>query len=138
MARMHRILLWTVLAVVVLGAVGIVIYQVRDHKNPEAPTEDKNLPPIRLVLNNGGGFEGAAGEFANWLADKNVEIIATGNTLRPVYNKTIIINRKGRREDLQRLIRMTGIQRWTEIKTESALADFEIIVGKDYEQYTKH
>jgi hypothetical protein len=97
---------------------------------------EHKLPAVKIILTNGCGFEGLAKEFSDFLADKNIDIVSMGNTLRPIYDKTIIVIRKGDDEDFKRLQRMTGIMRFTMAKNETALADFEIIIGKDYEQYT--
>jgi len=98
---------------------------------------EHKLPAVKIILTNGCGFEGLAKEFSDFLTDKNIDIVAMGNTMRPIYDKTIIVIRKGDDEDFQRLKRMTGISRFTMAKNETALADFEIIIGKDYEQFTK-
>ena len=111
-------------------------YKFKLHGNQSSGKEEHKLPAVKIILTNGCGFEGLAKEFSEFLADKNVDIVAVGNTIRPVYDKTIIVNRKGDNEDLKRLQRMTGITRFTEARNEAALADFEIIIGKDYEQYT--
>lgn len=135
MTRSYKILMWVVIAVVVLSIGGIVSYQiVQKSKNADNDPEHK-LPAIKIILTNGCGFEGVAGEFSDFLSNKNVDIVATGNTRKPIYDKTIIVVRKGDEQDLARLQRMTGIERNTTAKNEYAVADFEIIIGKDYEQY---
>ncbi|HPX10049.1 MAG TPA: hypothetical protein PLK65_02545, partial [Candidatus Cloacimonas sp.] len=65
----------------------------------------------------------------------NIEVVGLSETPKPIYDKTIIVIRKGDSEDLERLMKMTGIQRWTSAYNEYFSADFEIIVGRDYEQY---
>lgn len=135
MSRSYKILMWVVIALVVLSIAGIVSYQIRQrNKNVENDPERK-LPAIKIILTNGCGFEGVAGEFSDFLSEKNVDIVATGNTRKPIYDKTIIVVRKGDEQDLNRLIRMTGITRNTTATSEYAVAEFEIIIGKDYEQY---
>ena len=138
MSKLHKALMWVIIAVVVISIGGIVWYKYfsdasEKHKNDVPP-----LPAIKITLTNGCGYEGLAKEFSKFLEDKNVDIVTTGNSLRPIYDKTIIVVRKGDNEDLKRLQQITGISRYTMALSESAPADFEIIIGKDYEAYTKN
>jgi hypothetical protein len=68
-----------------------------------------------------------------FLSDKNIDIVATGNAEKFIYNKTIIVVKKMDRDDLLRLMKMTGITQWTLAETEYSIAPFTIIIGKDYE-----
>lgn len=96
--------------------------------------EDK-LPAIKVVVTNGCGYEQLASEFAAAMATKNIEVVSLGDTPKPIYDKSIIVVRKGDMQDLKRLQTMTGIQRWTSAVNEYYNADFEIIVGRDYEEF---
>ncbi|PKN72492.1 MAG: hypothetical protein CVU50_06435 [Candidatus Cloacimonetes bacterium HGW-Cloacimonetes-3] len=96
--------------------------------------EDK-LPAIKVVVSNGCGYEQLASEFAATLANKNIDVVSLGDTPKPIYDKSIIVVRKGDMQDLKRLQKMTGIQRWTSAVNEYYNADFEIIVGSDYEEF---
>lgn len=137
MSQTAKIILGVVIGVILIGAGGILWYKFSDVGKRGHEQEEDALPAIRIILTNGCGFENLAREFSMWLKDKNVDIVAMGNTPKPIYDKTIIVVRKGDMEDLKRLQRMTGIERYTMALNETALADFEIIIGKDYEQYTK-
>jgi len=90
-----------------------------------------------VVVSNGCGYEQLASEFAGALKEKNIEGISLADTPKPIYDKSVIVMRKGDMEDLKRLQKMTGIERWTSAYNEYYNADFEIIVGRDYEQYIK-
>ena len=125
--------------VLALLAVGIALFfyysKVSASKNPAPYGEDK-LPAIKIAVTNGCGYEQLASEFAEALKDKNIEVVSLGDTPKPIYDKCIIVIRKGDMQDLKRLQKMTGIQRWTSATNEYFNADFEIIVGRDYEDYT--
>ncbi len=86
---------------------------------------------------NGCGFEQLASEFAAAISQNNIEVVSLGDTPRPIYDKSIIVIRKGDMQDLKRLQKMTGITRWTSAQNEYHSADFDIIVGRDYESYIK-
>jgi hypothetical protein len=137
MSHSTRLVLFIILGILLFSTGGILWYRHKGMNGRKYEDTEHKLPAIKIILTNGCGFEGIAKEFADFLADKNVDVVSMGNSLRPVYNKTIIVNHKGDAEDLQRLQRMTGISRYTEVRNENALAEFEIIVGKDYELYTK-
>lgn len=137
MTRSSKVILSIVLIVLLISGAGVVWYKYKYLADKNENDPEQKLPAVKIILTNGCGFEGLAKEFSDFLADKNIDIVAMGNTLRPVYDKTIIVIRKGDTEDFKRLQRMTGITRFTMAKNETALADFEIIIGKDYEQYTK-
>lgn len=137
MTRSNKLLLIIILLILLISGGGVLWYKYKYLSNQNEKDQEHKLPAVKIILTNGCGFEGVAKEFSDFLADKNVDIVAMGNTLRPVYDKTIIVIRKGDQQDFERLQRMTGIQRYTMAKSESAFADFEIIIGKDYEEYTK-
>lgn len=137
MSRSSRIILGIVIVIILISTLGIFLYKFKVLDKTGDIDDEHKLPAIKIILTNGCGFEGLAKEFSEFLDEKNVDVIAIGNTRRPVYDKTIIVIRKGDNEDLRRLQRMTGITRFTMARTESALAEFEIIIGKDYEQYIK-
>ncbi len=137
MSRSSKLILIIVIVILFISAVGILLYKYKVLDKNGISDGEQKLPAVKIILTNGCGFEGLAKEFSEFLSEKNIDIIAIGNTRKPVYDKTIIVIRKGDNEDLRRLQRMTGISRFTMAKNETALADFEIIIGKDYEQYTK-
>jgi len=132
-----KIWLPVILAVIALVAILGYHFFFRDEAaGPETWGEDK-LPAIKVVITNGCGYEQLASEFADALKDENIEVVSLADTPKPIYDKSIIVVRTGDQQDLQRLIKMTGIERWTSAENEYYSADFEIIVGRDYEQYIK-
>jgi hypothetical protein len=131
--KRKRWLILVIAIVLFVGAtVGFFIYRYHSLKKKE--TYESTLPSIRICLKNGCGFEGAASEMTEYLSDKNIDIVATGNAEKFIYNKTIIVVKKMDPDDLRRLIKMTGIQQWTLAENEYSVAPFVIIIGKDYEE----
>jgi len=132
--------IWLPIILVLIVIIAVVLFFTSRKKNPVnkiAYTEEQ-LPAIKVVVTNGCGYEHLAADFALALKDKNIEVVSLGETSKPIYDKTIIVVRKGDNEDLERLKKMTGIQRWTSAYNEYFNADFEIIVGRDYEQFITH
>jgi|WetSurMetagenome_2_1015567.scaffolds.fasta_scaffold388145_3 hypothetical protein len=126
---------WLIPALIIVlfiaGTIGFFVY--RHHVIKKKQTFEATLPAIRISLKNGCGFEGAATEMTEFLADKNIDIVATGNAEKFIYNKSIIVVKKMDRDDLLRLMKMTGITQWTLAESEYPLAPFVIVIGKDYE-----
>lgn len=98
---------------------------------------DDGMPAIKVVITNGCGYDKLASEFAEAINNKNIEVVDLADTPKPIYDKTIIVVRKGDMQDLARLQTMLGIQRYTVARKDDYKADFEIIVGRDYEDFTK-
>ncbi len=120
---------------VLLIIVAAVFYFGKSSGSAAAEYGEDKLPAIKVVVTNGCGYEQLASEFAATLANKNIEVVSLGDTPKPIYDKSIIVVRKGDMQDLKRLQKMTGIQRWTSAVNEYYSADFEIIVGSDYEEF---
>ncbi len=139
MSRSAQMMLWIIAAFVLLSAGGILWYHGKERSRQDAALQEDLLPAVKVTLTNGCGLEGAARDFTEFLCHKNVDIVSTGNAASPKYDKTIIVVKKGDDVNLRRLQRMIGLnsKRYTEARNEAALADFEIIIGMDYEQYTK-
>ncbi len=129
-----------VIGIIVL-AFGLIIYfglSGRD-KTPETPFAygEDQLPAIKVVVLNGCGYEQLAREYANSISELNIDVVSLGDTPKPIYDKSIIVVRKGDDHDLSRLMKMTGIKRWTSALNEYHSADFEIIIGRDFDEFMK-
>ncbi len=133
LTRSYKILGLSLIIVIIVSIAGILWYKYKFQNGAALPKAETELPAIKVILTNGCGFEGVAGDFAEFLADKNVDVVARGNT-KPIYDKSIIVMRRGDENDLRRLQQMTGIMRFTKALSEFALGDFEIIIGRDYEK----
>ena len=129
---------WWILILILLAGIGLTIYLKGWYPNAddEGWEEDK-LPAVKVVVLNGCGFVGLASEYAQFIQDQNIDVMSLGDTPKPIYDKSIIVVRKGDEQDLKRLQKMTGIQRYTVAKTSYHNADFEIIIGRDFDLYMK-
>lgn len=131
---------WKLWLPIGIGALLIIVAAVfyfgksSDDGKAKEYSEDE-LPAIKVVVTNGCGYVQLASEYAAAIAGKNIEVVSLADTPKPIYDKSIIVVRKGDMQDLKRLQKMTGIQRWTSALNEYFIADFEIIVGKDYEEF---
>lgn len=99
--------------------------------------EERDLPAIKVVVRNGCGIQELAADYTRYIRDKNIDVLYVGDTPHPIYNKSLIVARTGDRQDLERLQRMTGIQRHTLAIDPGYEAGFEIILGRDFEEFMK-
>lgn len=129
---------WYVIIALLLVAIAIVVLLKYVIAKPldQVLSEDK-LPAIKVQILNGCGFEGLAGEYQDYIKDKNISVDSTGDTAKPIYDKSLIVVRKGDLEDLARLQKMTGIKLYTLARTEYSNVDFDIVLGRDYDQYMR-
>jgi ABC-type lipoprotein release transport system permease subunit len=125
------------ISVVIVLIVIIAIIKGLSSKSDHAHRTENGMPALKVVVTNGCGYDKLASEFAESLNKKNIEVVELTDTPKPIYDKSIIVVRKGDMQDLQRLQTMTGITRYTVARSDEFPADFEIIVGKDYEDFIK-
>lgn len=126
-----------IIAILLIVIVILVIIKfVFPHDKATGEADDR-FPAIKVQILNGCGFEGLASDYQEYLKDKNISVDATGDTEKPIYDKSLIVVRKGDMEDLERLMKMTGIKRYTIARTEYSIVDFDIIIGRDFNEYMK-
>lgn len=134
----HRRGFWIlILVLVVLSLAALIFFKgLTNAANDDLPDE-KTMPAIKVVVSNGCGYERLASEFALFLSAKNIEVKRLTDTPKPIYDKSIIVVKNGDTQDLQRLQKMTGIQRYTMASNPDFDAPFLIILGRDYEEFMK-
>ncbi len=132
-------LLISFLAIFIIVVVIIIV-----HKNLLSPDKDDkpsyNFSSVKISLLNGCGKKNAATEVKDFLYDKeinNLDIISWKNVPRDmfIYEKSLIIVKKGNDEKLDFLMRLTGIKRRIYAENEQYIEEFQIILGKDYKKY---
>ena len=75
--------------------------------------DEESLPAIRVEVSNGCGIEKLAADYSVYIRDKNIDVLRVSSTPYPIYNKSVLVLINGDEQDLRRLQRMTGIQRYT-------------------------
>jgi len=105
-------------------------------KKEEVEVED-NFPAITVKVINGCGFQGVAANFRDFLVRYNIDVRGTENARKFIFNRTIIVVKHEDEQDLQRLMRYTGITRRIYALSEHSNEAFHIIVGNDYREYLK-
>lgn len=126
---------------IVVLTLGISLYFgiLAQSKSKDSPADygEDQLPAIKVLVLNGCGYEQLARDYANSISHLNIDVVSVGDTPKPIYDKSIIVVRKGDDHDLKRLMNMTGITRWTSALYEYHSADFDIIIGRDFDDFMK-
>ncbi len=94
-------------------------------------------PAISVRVLNGCGFSNVAGNYRDYLQQFNIDVIGTGNADKFIFNKSIIVAKRDDGQDLQRLIKYTGINRYIYAFNEHSDEAFQIVLGRDYLEYMK-
>ncbi|HEX5132010.1 MAG TPA: LytR C-terminal domain-containing protein [Candidatus Krumholzibacteria bacterium] len=87
--------------------------------------------PLRVVIRNGSGVAGVAGEAEKALREMGVVVVEVGNAERFDYGETILVVRR-REVDVKGLAERIGCRKVTRQLRKDADADAEIILGADY------
>jgi len=129
--------LWIVIGIGLVLTSAVVIMLVVFLRSADDYNRDMEagLPAIKVVVTNGCGIDRLASEYAQSIDKLNIEVVALGDTQRPVFDKSIIVVRNGDMQDLKRLQDMTGIKRHTIALDRNYQAEFEIIIGRDFDDY---
>jgi len=101
----------------------------------EEEVAERYNPSIKVTVQNGCGFAGVANHVRRFLTDKNVDVIATGNARRYVFDESVIVVKQDEKDDLRRLQKITGIKNVIYAINDNSITPFIIIAGKDYQNY---
>jgi LytR cell envelope-related transcriptional attenuator len=131
--------------IISLLAAFIIVVMVLIIQNFLGKTEDiedptYNFSSVKISILNGCGRKNAATEVKDFLYEKeinNLDIISWKNVARQmfIYEKSLIIVKKGNEEKLNFLMNLTGIHRRIYAENDQFIEEFQIILGKDYKQY---
>ena len=95
------------------------------------------MPAIRVRILNGCGHKNAASDFGNYLTRYNIDVIGVGNAHKFIYDRSIIVVKTDDEQDLERLMRYTGITRRVYALDNHSIESFQIIAGRDFRDYIK-
>lgn len=132
----RRCVLVSVALVFVIAVVISTLMLVR-HYNHSVDDPESGLPAIKVVVSNGCGVDRLAADYARSIEKLNIEVLSLRDTRRPIYDKSIIVVRNSDIQDLARLQQMTGIKRHTIALDESFQGEFEIILGRDFDEFLR-
>lgn len=124
-------------ALVVLAVLAVAWFGVLKSGLLSRRDGEKDLPALKVVISNGCGIEKLAADYRDYIREKNIDVLNLTSTPLPIYNKSLIVVKHGDEQDLLRLQKMTGIQRFTMAVDPDYEAPFVIILGADFEDFMK-
>lgn len=94
--------------------------------------------PLQVEVLNGCGVTGVAHQFTDYLRSRKVDVVKTDNYESFNVLKTIVIDRRGSRENALRVAEELGLpdDRVLQEVNEAYLIDATVIIGKDFRQLT--
>jgi len=101
----------------------------------EDDVAERYNPAIKVTVQNGCGFAGVANNVRRFLTEKNVDVVATGNARKYVFDQSVIVVKQDEQDDLKRLQKITGIKNVIYALNDNSITPFIIIAGKDYQNY---
>lgn len=107
-------------------------------KPSDEDLEEKNISGkiIQVKVLNGTQTDGLAKKLTDFLRSKNFDVVVQGNFRERDVKKTFIIDHRGDKKILRKIIRVLKIdpdQVKTDIK-EFELTDVTIVIGEDYQK----
>ncbi len=93
-------------------------------------------PQIQVEVLNGTGESGLAMRTAVELRKAGIDVLIVGDAEHFHFEKSIIVDRKGNREIVSRLSRLTGCRRVVEQRQERPLVDATFVVGRDMSDFS--
>lgn len=87
---------------------------------------------IRVIIYNGAGSPGIAGEAAQALIKAGIRVVDTKNADRFDYDETLIIVQNGNAEGGETVKRVLGVGKVVDQPSEQDVADIIVIVGQDW------
>lgn len=87
---------------------------------------------VRVIIYNGAGTPGVAGDAARQLIEAGMRVVDTKNADRFDYQSTLIVVQDGERAQGEQVRTALGVGEIVEKPSQQDIADVIIIVGKDY------
>ena len=105
---------------------------------PDLPLVEDKKPqhPLQIEVLNGCGVTGVANRFTDFLRERGFDVIKTDNFESFNVLKTVVIDRRGVRDNGIRIAEALGLgnERVLQEVNEAYLIDATVVVGKDYRQ----
>lgn len=120
----------------------ILIYILFPYQQEDTPEKDEPVPELNVVVLNGCRVPDIAKEVAEELLNMGIDVADHDNipNTNCLHQETKIVVRyysEGQQQRLDYLQKVTGIEKVVLLEKENSLAEFELILGKDYIKYFK-
>lgn len=125
-----------VLGVIILYMVYSIFIKLNRVEKPLLVEELKDQPSeiIQAEVLNGCGVSGLADRFTDYLRNRNVDVVNSGNYFTFDVKETLVIDRIGNKANAVKIARMLGVDKKNVIRqlNEEYFLDVSVIIGKDY------
>ncbi|MBP7562312.1 MAG: LytR C-terminal domain-containing protein [Candidatus Cloacimonetes bacterium] len=131
---MKKILI--IISILIILGCGLYFYFVIYPKMKDKTDHtEEQYPAIKIGLVNGCGYQGVAGNIAEAMTDKNIDVVQISNARKFIYKESVIVVKIDDKNELERLKKMTGITHVIYALNDTYPVPFLIIAGKDYQTY---
>ena len=115
------------IALLLIISVGVAIYHYYNHIDKEI---------LRVEVLNGSGINGLAKKTAEYLRDKNLDVIIISNAQYDTISHTVIIDRLKKNAVYAKYVaNRIGCKNIISVIDSSLYVDVTVIIGKDYADY---
>lgn len=126
----------------ILAILIVLIYIFYPYEVKEKEIVEEKKPEIYIVVSNGCGIPDLAQKVSEQLLAKGIDAMTWKNTSNPncIHPETMIVIRQesdNQKQKLNWLTKETGIKKITKAYKKDSLAEFELVLGKDYINYFK-
>lgn len=114
----------------------LVFFILRQCSKPEVTEEviQEQIVPLQLEVLNGCGVPGVAAKYTDYLRSKGFDIVKTDNYESFNVLKTVVIDRRGNRNNGVRVAEALGLEQERVLQevNEAYLIDATVILGRDF------
>ncbi len=101
---------------------------------PELRSLDEPAEIIQVEVLNGCGVSGIADRFTDYLREKNVDVVKTGNYIQFDIDETIVIDRIGNKANSDYVAELLNVKKGNSITqiNNDYFVDVTVIIGRNY------
>ncbi len=100
--------------------------------------ERGEAPQIQIEVLNGTGISGLAMKTAVELRKLGVDVLIVGDAEHFHFERSVIVDRRGNKDIVSRLSRLTGCGNVVEQRQERPLVDATFVIGSDVSELSVH
>jgi len=124
------------LGVIIIYMLYSIFIKLHGTDKPEIINETKEKPAeiIQAEVLNGCGVSGLADRFTDFLRNRNVDVVNSGNYFSFDVKETLVIDRIGNKANAYKIAELLGVKKKNVIQqlNEEYFLDVSVVIGKDY------
>lgn len=130
-----NILIFLLLTIIIYLSYSVFIkLSKKEFTELELRNSGKPAEIIQVEVLNGCGVSGIADRFTDFLREKNVDVVKTGNYIRFDIDETIVIDRIGNRANSNFVAELLNVNQGNSITqiNDDYFVDVTVIIGRNY------